>query len=210
MIDSPIQIELGHNRLGNFMKRRELLVSLGGTVPRGRCPCAQPSQMRRVGVLFVLGEDHPEVPSLVAAIKERLRSLGWIEGRTIQIDFRFCRGDPERVKRYSEELVGAQPDVILAQGIVGAAAMKQATTSIPVVSLKSRIRSAVDCQERGASGGRSHRLHELRLLDREQVAAAAEGCRPGHHTGDAHDQSRQSSALERLPAAFEKYAPFWE
>jgi len=89
--------------------------------------------MRRIGVLFVLGEDHPEVPSLVAAIKDRLRSLGWIEGRTIQIEFRFCRSDPERVKRYSEELVGLKPDVILAQGVVGAAAMKQATTSIPVV-----------------------------------------------------------------------------
>ena len=70
---------------------------------------------------------------MVAAIKERLRSLGWIEGRTIQIEFRFCRSDPERVKRYSEELVGLKPDVILAQGVVGAAAMKQATTSIPVV-----------------------------------------------------------------------------
>ena len=37
------------------------------------------------------------------------------------------------MKRYSEELVGLKPDVILAQGVVGAAAMKQATTSIPVV-----------------------------------------------------------------------------
>jgi putative ABC transport system substrate-binding protein len=116
------------------MKRRGLLVSFAGTVAAWPLSGgAQPSQMRRVGVLFVLGEDHPEVPSLVAAIKERLRSLGWIEGRTIQIDFRFCRSDPERVKRYSEELVGLKPDVILAQGVVGAAAMKQATTSIPVV-----------------------------------------------------------------------------
>jgi hypothetical protein len=62
------------------MKRRGLLVSFAGTVAAWPLSGgAQPSQMRRVGVLFVLGEDHPEVPSLVAAIKERLRSLGWIE-----------------------------------------------------------------------------------------------------------------------------------
>jgi putative ABC transport system substrate-binding protein len=116
------------------MRRRTFLTSLGATAAAWPLPAgAQPSPVRRLGVLFVYGEDHPEVPSLVAAVKERLSSHGWIEGRNIQIEFRFCRSDPELVKRYTDELVNRKPDIILAQGVVGAAAMKEATKSIPVV-----------------------------------------------------------------------------
>jgi putative ABC transport system substrate-binding protein len=94
---------------------------------------AQRTSKRRLAVLFVLGEDHPEVPVWIDAVKQRLRSHGWIESQTIEIEFRFGRSDPDRVRRYTEELVGLKPDVILAQGVVGAAALKQGTTSIPVV-----------------------------------------------------------------------------
>lgn len=72
------------------MRKRELFTLLGGTAAlwplAGR---AQP--VRRLAVLFVYGEDHPEAPSLIAALKERLRSHGWIEGQNIQIEFRFGR-----------------------------------------------------------------------------------------------------------------------
>jgi hypothetical protein len=52
------------------MKRRELFVSLGGTVAAWPLSGgAQPSQMRRIGVLFVYGEDHLEAPSVVTAIR---------------------------------------------------------------------------------------------------------------------------------------------
>ena len=116
------------------MRRRDFLTILGGVATVSPLAAdAQPSPVRRLGVLFVLGEDHPEVPSLVGALKDGLRSHGWIEGQTIQLEFRFCRSDAQLVKRYTDELVGLKPDIILAQGVVGAAAMKQATQTIPVV-----------------------------------------------------------------------------
>ncbi len=116
------------------MRRRAFLTLLGGTAAAWPLAAhAQPRPIRRLGVLLVYGEDHPEAPSLIAAVKDRLWSHGWIEGRNIQIEFRFCRSDPALVKRYTDELISLKPDIILAQGVVGAAAMKEATQSIPVV-----------------------------------------------------------------------------
>jgi putative ABC transport system substrate-binding protein len=115
------------------MRRRDFLVLGSAAMAAPWAAHAQPSGVRRLGVLFVYGEDHPEVPSLVGALKDGLRSAGWIEGQTIQIEFRFCRSDAKLVKRYTDELVGLKPDIIFAQGVVGAAAMKEATQTIPVV-----------------------------------------------------------------------------
>jgi putative ABC transport system substrate-binding protein len=116
------------------MRRRQFLALIGGTaVAWPLAADAQPAPMRRLGVLIVLGEEHLEVASWVGALKRGLQSHGWIEGQTIQIEYRFGRSDPTLIKRYTDELVGLEPDVIFAQGVVGAAAMKAATQSIPVV-----------------------------------------------------------------------------
>lgn len=115
------------------MRRREFLTLLGVAAAWPLAADAQPAPMPPLGVLIVLGEDHPEVPSWVGALKRGLQSHGWIEGQTIQIEYRFGRSDPTLIKRYTDELVGLKPDVIFAQGVVGAAAMKAATQSIPVV-----------------------------------------------------------------------------
>jgi ABC-type uncharacterized transport system substrate-binding protein len=116
------------------VRRRDFITILGGAaalVPFAAG--AQPLPMRRLGILFVYGEDHPEVPSFVSALKDGLQGHGWIEGQNIHMEFRFCRSDPKLVQRYTDELVGLKPDIIFAQGVVGAAAMKQATQTIPVV-----------------------------------------------------------------------------
>jgi putative tryptophan/tyrosine transport system substrate-binding protein len=111
------------------MRRRDFVI--GGAAALLPFAARAQSPMRRLGVLFVLGED--QVPSFVGALKDGLRSHGWIEGQTIQMEFRFCRSDANLVKRYTDDLVSLKPDIILAQGVVGAAAMKQATQTIPVV-----------------------------------------------------------------------------
>ena len=119
-----------------MMRRRDFLalggVGVAAASSRPWAAQAQPS-VRHLGVLFVFGEDHPEVPAFVSALKDGLRSAGWIEGQTIEIAFRFCRADAKLVKRYTDELVARKPDIIFAQGVVGAAAMKEATRTIPVV-----------------------------------------------------------------------------
>src|SRR3954470_18559349 len=107
------------------MRRRDFFTIVGGVAALAPLAAgAQPPPMRRLGALFVLGEDHPEVPSLVGALKDGLGSYGWIERHTIPMELRFCRSDANLVKRYTDELVSLKPDIIFAQGVVGAAAMK--------------------------------------------------------------------------------------
>jgi putative ABC transport system substrate-binding protein len=116
------------------MRRRDFLTILGGAAALTPLVAgAQQLPVRRLGILFVYSEDHPEVPSLLGALKDGLRGHGWIEGQTIHIELRFCRSDPKLVQRYTDELVGLKPDIIFAQGVVGAAAMKAATQTIPIV-----------------------------------------------------------------------------
>jgi putative ABC transport system substrate-binding protein len=116
------------------MRRRDFLTILGGAAALTPLAAgAQQLPVRRLGILFVYSEDHPEVPSLLGALKDGLRGHGWIEGQTIHIELRFCRSDPKLVQRYTDELVGLKPDIIFAQGVVGAAAMKAATQTIPIV-----------------------------------------------------------------------------
>jgi len=116
------------------MRRREVIAGLGAAVGSLRTALAQPSgKRRRLGVLFVVGEDNPEGPLRIAALRQALEGLGWSEGRNLQIDYRFGAADAERVRRYTEDLLNLKPDLLLAQGVVGTAALQKATRSVPVV-----------------------------------------------------------------------------
>ena len=72
--------------------------------------------MRRIGVLMNLTADDPEAPGRVAAFAQGLGELGWTIGRNVRIDYRWGANDPDRGRRYAEELIALMPDVILASG----------------------------------------------------------------------------------------------
>src|ERR1044072_17354 len=72
--------------------------------------------MRRIAVLSHQAATDPEVQLYVAALLQRLQSLGWIVGRNIQIEYRWTASDPDRLKKYSAELVSLAPEVILVAG----------------------------------------------------------------------------------------------
>jgi putative ABC transport system substrate-binding protein len=93
----------------------------------------QPGRVRRVVFLHGLAENDPEAQSRVAAFREGLETLGWIENRNIKIEHRFSGGDIARIQFHTAELVGSTPDVIAASGTPVIAALKQATRTIPIV-----------------------------------------------------------------------------
>jgi putative ABC transport system substrate-binding protein len=117
------------------MRRREFTRLLGGaTVGWSVAARAQQTErVRRIGVLTFSAESDPEGQSSIAAFREELRKLGWIEGRNVEIDIRWAAADLELMKRFAKELAALQPDVILTSSTPAAAAMLQATRTIPIV-----------------------------------------------------------------------------
>src|SRR5450759_598366 len=117
------------------MRRREFTILLGGaTVAWSVAAHAQQTErVRRIGVLTFSVESDKEGQSSVAAFREELRKLGWMEGRNIEIDIRWAAGDVELMKRFAKELAAFQPDLILTSSTPAAAAMLQQTRTIPIV-----------------------------------------------------------------------------
>jgi putative tryptophan/tyrosine transport system substrate-binding protein len=113
------------------MRRREFITLVGTAVAwpvvaRGQ----QSEQMRRIGVLMLFAKDNPETQARITAFLQGLQKLGWIEGRNLQIEYRWGSGDPQKA---ATELVGLSPDVIFANSTPAVAALQQATRSVPIV-----------------------------------------------------------------------------
>jgi putative ABC transport system substrate-binding protein len=114
------------------MRRREFITLLGGAA--AAWPLAaraqQPSKLPTIGYLGT--STMVAERQRIAAFLQRLRELGWIEGRNLAIKFRWGEGSNERFSEFSGEFVRLNVDVIVASG-AGALAAKQATSVIPIV-----------------------------------------------------------------------------
>jgi len=114
------------------MRRRDFITLVGGSA--AAWPLAvraqQAGQMRRIGVLMPFAKDNPEGPSRITAFVQGLQTLGWTEGRNLQIEYRWDSGD---LQKAATELVALFPDVIFANATQAVAALQQATRSVPIV-----------------------------------------------------------------------------
>ena len=117
------------------MRRREFISILGGAA--AAWPLAAraqaPERVRRIVFLHSLAEDDPEVQARIAAFRQGLETLGWMENRNIQVEHRFAAGDFAQMQAYTAELVNSAPDLIVASSTPVLAALKQATRTIPIV-----------------------------------------------------------------------------
>jgi putative ABC transport system substrate-binding protein len=112
--------------------RREFITLLGGAAAAWPL-AARAQQAAKLPTIGFLGATTPETWSrFVAAFVQRLRELGWIEGRTIAIEYRWAEGRGERFAEIAAEFVRLKVDVIVTAGGAVLAA-KQATSLIPIV-----------------------------------------------------------------------------
>ena len=112
------------------MNRRNILLTsmLGSLLLHGLPSAAEAAdRVYRVGILA------PEGMRAIESFKDRLRELGWIEGRNIRFEHRSVEGDDARQPALAAELVALPVDVIVTWGTPATLAAKQATATIPIV-----------------------------------------------------------------------------
>jgi putative ABC transport system substrate-binding protein len=119
------------------MTRRAFITALGGAaaccVSWPLTARAQPSRIRRIGVLMTIAADDPESPARLAALLQGLQGLGWIDGRNMRVEYRWAPGGASLRLRAASELVALEPDVIVANGSSGAEPLLQVTRTVPIV-----------------------------------------------------------------------------
>lgn len=95
---------------------------------------AQAQDLRRVGVLSPVSLANPATRAQYDAFADRLRELGYVEGKTLALDWRFAEGRFEALPLLAGELVKARADVIVTIGTAATAAARRATATIPIVA----------------------------------------------------------------------------
>ena len=113
------------------MRRREFIMLAGATAAAWPL-AARAQQAGKLPTIGFLGADAAAWRPWTDAFVARLRELGWIEGRTIAIEYRWSEGRPERVAEIAAEFVRLKVDVIVSNGIA-VPTLKQATAVIPIV-----------------------------------------------------------------------------
>jgi putative ABC transport system substrate-binding protein len=112
------------------MKRREFIGLLGGAA--AAWPLAVRAQ--QLGRIVRIGYLSPaRLPQLLQALHNGLRELGFVEGQSVVIDYRFAEGQAKTMDELAAELVRLGPDVIVTVASGAALAAKRATTTIPIV-----------------------------------------------------------------------------
>jgi len=115
------------------MRRREFITLLGGAVAAWPL-VARAQQAGRVPKVGLLSSGtQAGQGQRVAAFLQRMRELGWIEGRTVVLEVRWAEGRPERFTEIAAEFVRLKVDVIITYGTAAVIAAKQATSIIPII-----------------------------------------------------------------------------
>jgi putative ABC transport system substrate-binding protein len=119
--------------MASYVGRRKFLATLGGAAATWPL-AARAQQAAKLPTIGFLGGSTPLAGSQwVAAFVQRLRELGWIENRTVTIEYRWAEGRDERFAEIAAEFIRLKVDVIVTYGTPSAIAAKKATAVIPIV-----------------------------------------------------------------------------
>ena len=120
--------------MASYIARREFLATLLGGAAAAWPLAARAQQAAKLPTIGFLGAATPSTTSpWISAFAQRLRELGWIEGRTIAIEYRWAEGREERFAEIAAEFVRLKVDVIVTSGSPAVMASKKATSVIPIV-----------------------------------------------------------------------------
>jgi putative tryptophan/tyrosine transport system substrate-binding protein len=116
------------------MRRREFIALVGGAVARPIAASAQQGvPTHKIGILMGYPEGDRQAQANVTALRQGLANLGWIEGRNVQIDYRWAGADPDKARAFAKELIALAPEVIVPSTNQVTRIVQQETRTIPVV-----------------------------------------------------------------------------
>jgi putative ABC transport system substrate-binding protein len=116
------------------VKRREFIAGLGSSAAWPMVAWGQqPERSRRIGVVMAYLDDDPNGQAQVVAFREQLGKLGWIEGRNLQIDFRYGADDPNRIREQARELLQLAPDLMVSNSNHVTAILQTEVRTTPLV-----------------------------------------------------------------------------
>jgi len=134
----------------------------------------QAARLPRIGVLFA-----GNTGTGTEVLREGLRELGYVEGRTAVIEWRWWEGKPERLRDAVAEMVRLNLDVIVVGGSEATKAMKDATRTIPIVFFGPSYPVEEGLVESFARPGGNITGVTVAQSDFGEATSAAAGCRPG-------------------------------
>src|SRR5262245_19876163 len=117
------------------MRRREFVRLVGGSA--ATWPLVARAQQPAKTIGFLGASTRTAEAQWIAAFLQRLRELGWIEGRTIAIEYHWAEGSEERFAQIATEFVRRKVDIIVTWGSAPVVAAKKATSIIPIVFVAS-------------------------------------------------------------------------
>ena len=113
-----------------------MLVLAAGILPMALDAAAQtPTKLYRIGVLTAAPPDLSSPDSGFKAFDEELRRSGYVEGQNLNVERRNAGGQPDRLPALARELVALRPDLIVSSGPQPTRAVKDATSTIPIVMI---------------------------------------------------------------------------
>ncbi|HEV2750729.1 MAG TPA: ABC transporter substrate-binding protein [Gemmatimonadales bacterium] len=116
------------------MRRRQFIALIGSAATWPRVARAQqPEQMRRLGILLHGLQTDPLWQKRLAAFREGLEGLGWLENRNVHIELRYSANDYDRLPRLAHEIVALNPEVIFTNTTPAIKALQHETDTIPLI-----------------------------------------------------------------------------
>ena len=116
------------------MRRREFITLVGGAAAAWPLAArAQQREHRRVGVVLGFTESDPEGEVQISTFRQELRTLGWIEGQNIRIDYRYPTDQPERIRALGAELLALSPDLIVSMHNLVTVILRSQVSTVPLV-----------------------------------------------------------------------------
>jgi putative ABC transport system substrate-binding protein len=124
------------------MNRRDFITFVGGMAASSLSssvfwPLAaraqQGQRVRRVGALMLISEADPRANAHIGTFRQRLQELGWVDGRNVVIDIRWGAGESTNFRRQAADLAALAPDAVLAAGTPAVIALKEVSSTIPIV-----------------------------------------------------------------------------